>query len=164
VRSPFCIVITIEANAEGLKAASLQRFIRAAQRSAGLKGSVNVLIAPSAVLRQLNRRFRGKDKPTDVLSFPAVLDAPHRNGSAGDIAISMDIAAENAGRLGHSVEDEIRILLLHGMLHLAGYDHNADDGQMAAREQELRLKLKLPTSLIERTVERSAAARSRGRA
>lgn len=150
-------MITLEANAEGLNAASLQRFVRAAQRAAGLEGSVNVLIASSAALRQLNRQFRGKDKPTDVLSFPPALNGPHHNGNAGDIAISLDIAAENAARLGHSVEDEIKILLLHGMLHLAGYDHEADNGKMAAREHELREKLKLPIALIER----SATARRR---
>jgi probable rRNA maturation factor len=144
-------VITLEANAEGLKTASLQRFVRVAQCASGLEGSVNVLIASSAALRQLNRRFRGKDKPTDVLSFPAAVDAPHPNGNAGDIAISLDIAADNAARLGHSLEIEIRILLLHGMLHLAGYNHETDNGRMAAREQELRRKLKLPTGLIERS-------------
>ena len=63
----------------------------------------------------------------------------------------MEIAGENAARLGHSVADEVKILLLHGVLHLAGYDHEADDGEMAAREQQLRRKLKLPDALIERS-------------
>jgi probable rRNA maturation factor len=148
-------VFTIKANKEELNAPSLQRFLLRAQRAVGFRGAINVLIAPSSTLRDLNRRFRGKDKATDVLSFPASPDFPRRNGNAagngGDVAISIDIAAANAARLGHSVEDELRILLLHGVLHLAGYDHETDRGEMAAREQQLRRQLKLPGALIERT-------------
>ncbi len=117
-----------------------------ARKAAGVKGQVQVLITTSAELRDLNRRFRRKDKPTDVLSFPAVID-----GEAGDIAISADIASENAYRLGHSLEEELRILILHGILHLAGHDHENDRGEMEALESELRDHLKLPSSLIERT-------------
>jgi len=142
-------VITIEANADGLSRASLERFIRSAQRAAGVTGSVDVLIARNPALRALNRRFRGKDRSTDVLSFPAAEALP-RPTRAGDIAISLDIAAENAARLGHSVAEEVKVLLLHGVLHLAGYDHENDSGEMAARELQLRRKLKLPSSLTER--------------
>ena len=70
---------------------------------------------------------------------------------AGDIAISADIAAANAADIGHSTETELRILILHGLLHLAGYDHETDDGEMNARETKLRQQLGLPTGLIERT-------------
>ena len=98
-------------------------------------------------MRRLNSRFRGKSRPTDVLSFPAA----SANGFAGDIAISLDIAERNARLLGHSVADEIRILILHGILHLAGYDHESDQGEMAKKEILLRRRLALPTSLIERT-------------
>jgi probable rRNA maturation factor len=74
---------------------------------------------------------------------------------AGDIAISADIAAANAADLGHSTEIEMKVLILHGLLHLAGYDHKTDDGAMQAREGELRQQLRLPTGLIERANSRS---------
>lgn len=143
-------MITIEDHADGLTPAALKRFVLAAQRAAGLSGTVNVLIARSSTLQELNQRFRGKNKPTDVLSFPPNSEVPHGGKNAGDIAISLDIATRNAALLGHSVSDEIRILLLHGLLHLAGYDHESDNGQMAERERELRRKFKLPGGLIER--------------
>jgi probable rRNA maturation factor len=128
----------------------IKTFLRAAQRAVGIRGEVNVLITSDDKMRRLNRDFRGKDKATDVLSFPAA-----QNGKvAGDIAISRDIARENARALGHSLTTEVRILLLHGLLHLAGYDHESDNGEMASLEQKLRAKLKLPPTLIERTEHR----------
>lgn len=127
----------------------MRRFVALACRSAGVKSEVNVLVASSRELRSLNRRFRRKDTPTDVLSFPAPLRAG--NGFAGDIAISADIARENARSLGHRHSEEIKILVLHGVLHLAGYDHESDDGQMARKEMQLRRKLGLPVGLIERS-------------
>ncbi len=110
-------------------------------------------------MRELNRRFRKKDKPTDVISFPS--DVPK---VAGDIAISADIAAENAAQLGHSVDVELKILILHGLLHLAGYDHETDDGEMQAQEAKLRQRLNLPTGLIERASERSRVVKRRATA
>ena len=103
-------------------------------------------------MKSLNRRFRGKDKPTDVLAFPAEPDA--RKQFAGEIAISAEIAAQNARALGHSPPEEVKILVLHGVLHLRGYDHQCDNGQMARREEQLRAKLHLPLGLIERTAPR----------
>lgn len=143
-------VITIEANPDGLMPGALARFLSAAQGAVGLKGSVTVLIAGNERLRELNRRFRRKDKPTDVLSFPAAPQVQTQVQASGDIAISADIAAQNATMLGHSLCDEIKVLMLHGVLHLAGYDHETDVGEMAALEQRLRRKLKLPVSLTER--------------
>ena len=96
-------------------------------------------------MRSLNRRFRGKDKATDVLSFPA---PEFVNGFAGDIAISLDEATRNAKEHGHSLNEEVRILVLHGLLHLAGYDHESDGGEMAEREQRVRSRLALPAALI----------------
>lgn len=128
---------------------SLSRFVRKAQRAVGLLGEVNVRITNASEMRRLNRQFRKKDKSTDVISFPAF-----QNGKvhlAGDIAISADIARENAKSLGHSLEDELKILLLHGLLHLAGHDHESDNGEMGRLEQKLRVQLSLPTGLIERT-------------
>ena len=123
--------------------AELDRFVRKAQSLTGFSGEVNVLITGNARVRELNRRFRRKNKPTDVLSFPRV--------EGGDIAISLDIARENAKQFGHSSTDELKVLVLHGMLHLVGYDHERDNGRMAAREARLRAQLKLPNSLIERS-------------
>jgi probable rRNA maturation factor len=128
---------------------SLVRFLARAKRAVGLRGAVTVLITGSRELQTLNRRFRHKDAPTDVLSFPSDMVATRH--FAGDVAISADIAARNARRLGHSTADEVKILTLHGLLHLAGYDHESDHGRMARREQLLRKKLGLPVALIERS-------------
>jgi len=132
-----------------LTSLALDRFVARARRAAGLKGTVNILITTSAEMKSLNRRFRGKDKPTDVLSFPAGPDAEKQ--LAGEIAISAEIATKNARALGHSPAEEVKILVLHGVLHLRGYDHECDNGQMARREKQLRAKLHLPLGLIERT-------------
>jgi probable rRNA maturation factor len=139
-----------------LSSLALDRFVVRARRAAGLKGIVNVLITSSAEMKSLNRRFRGKDKPTDVLSFPA--DPAVQKQLAGEIAISAEIATKNARALGHSPADEVKILVLHGVLHLRGYDHECDNGQMARREKQLRAKLRLPVGLIERaTIERASS-------
>ncbi len=132
----------------GLSDTALAQFVARASRACKLKGTVNVLVTGSSELRSLNRRFRSKDQPTDVLSFPP--GEGFVNGLAGDIAISADIARQNARRLGHSAADEIKILALHGVLHLVGYDHEHDDGAMARREAGLRRSLGLPLGLIER--------------
>jgi probable rRNA maturation factor len=84
-----------------------------------------------------------------VLSFPAVLDARQRE--SGDIAISLEMARENARLLGHTAQHELKILILHGLLHLAGYDHESDHGEMARKEQTLRKLLSLPEGLIARS-------------
>jgi probable rRNA maturation factor len=133
----------------------LNRFARRAKRLAGVSGEVAVLITGNRRIRSLNRRFRKKNKPADVLSFP-------RDGG-GDIAISAEVAGENARRLGHTLEEEIKILILHGMLHLAGYDHETDGGEMAAREAALRAQLKLPLSLTERGPEMASKDPKLGR-
>src|SRR5205807_6150307 len=102
--------------------------------------------------RRLNRSYRGKNSPTDVLSFPAAeMDATGPQTVAGDLAISLDTAARQAAEHGLTLRDEVCILLLHGTLHLAGYDHETDSGEMAAREAELRHTLRLPTGLIARS-------------
>jgi len=131
-----------------LSARSLASFLARASRAAGLRGRAAVLITSNAEIRRLNARFRGKDSPTDVLSFPA---GPLASGLAGDIAVSLDMAERNARRLGHSLEEEIRILVLHGILHLAGYDHENDQGEMERKETALRRKLGLASGLVERS-------------
>jgi probable rRNA maturation factor len=130
------------ASIRSVSAAQLQRFARHAQTLARVKGEVDILVSSNQRLRDLNRRFRHKDKPTDVLSFP--------RPSGGDIAISAQIALNNAQRYGHNLATELKILVLHGMLHLAGYDHESDNGHMARAESRLRSQLKLPASLIDR--------------
>jgi probable rRNA maturation factor len=134
---------------------ALTLFTTEACRIAGLIGEVNVLVTDNGEMRRLNQRFRRKDKPTDVLSFPAIVcseKAPGKKaGRLGDIAISFDIALDNARRLGHSPIDELKVLILHGVLHLAGYDHDRDNGQMARVEDRLRRSLKLPANLIARS-------------
>jgi probable rRNA maturation factor len=115
------------------------------QRAIRLRGEVVIFITSSRQVQDMNRLYRGKDEPTDVLSFPS--QSPKL---IGDIAISAEIAAANAAELGHSTETELRILILHGLLHLAGYDHETDRGEMRAREAKLRQQFGLPTGLIDR--------------
>jgi len=141
-------LIIVQKRVADLTDLALARFLTRARRAAGLRGKVNVLLTSSAEMKSLNRRFRGKDKPTDVLSFPAEPKAQKQ--FAGEIAISAEIAVQNARRLGHSPAQEVKILVLHGILHLRGYDHECDNGQMARREKQLRAELHLPLGLIER--------------
>lgn len=131
---------------------ALQRFVARVQKQIGLPGQVTVLLTGNAEMRALNRRFRKQDKPTDVLSFPAADGVDGQR--PGDIAISTTIAREQARRLGHSVEQELKVLLLHGLLHLAGYDHEHDQGEMSQAERKFRAKLGLPDSLTERGMAR----------
>lgn len=146
-------MVILQKKVAGLRESTLHRFVLRAQRVAGLRGTVNVLVTGSAAVRSLNRQFRGKNKATDVLSFPftSTGSAPRNAKLAGEIAISADIAAQNAARLGHSPAQEIRVLTLHGILHLAGMDHERDNGEMARKEAMFRRMLKLPAALIERT-------------
>ena len=151
-------LIIIQEKVAGLSAMALARFVTRARRAAGVRGVVSVLITNNRELQGLNRRFRGKNKPTDVLSFPPLPGL--MKDFAGDVAISAEIAAQNARRLGHSVGEEISILVLHGLLHLAGYDHERDHGEMEGREAGLRRSLKLPVGLLERSG-RAAAGKTR---
>ena len=147
---------------------ALEQFARNARRTVGLPGEVQILITSNRRVRELNRRFRRKDKATDVLSFPASpvtgKDAKRVNPNrtyAGDIAISAEIAARQAEMRGHSLADEIRVLILHGMLHLAGYDHETDHGTMARKEAQLREQLGLREGLIQRSADKRRATRRR---
>ncbi len=145
---PFILgwrLVIVHSKVQGVSARALGQFAVRARRAAGVRGEVDVLVTSSAELRRLNRRFRGKNAATDVLSFPSA------NGTAGDIALSAEVGARNARRLGHSASDELKILILHGLLHLAGYDHETDAGEMARKEARLRRALGLPVALIERT-------------
>lgn len=132
----------------------LASFVAEVAAGLSLKGAVSVLLTGDAQIRELNRRFRKKDKATDVLSFPAVpelLSNGNAKGQlAGDLAISVETAIRQATEMGHSLEAELKILLLHGLLHLAGLDHERDAGEMRRKENRLRQRFDLPLTLIER--------------
>jgi probable rRNA maturation factor len=157
-------LVILQKKITGLSEGTLERFVFRARKALGLRAPVNVLVTSSSAVRALNRQFRGQNKATDVLSFPAPspgADSLNRRALAGEVAISADIALQNSIRLGHPVAQEIKILALHGILHLAGFDHERDNGEMARKEQTLRRALKLPAALIERvqaTNERGARA------
>ncbi len=127
---------------------TLNRFLTAAQTAVRLRGEVTVLLTTDLAIRRLNRQFRGKNKATDVLSFPA--EGLSAQGMAGDLAISVETALRQAAEQGHALTCELKVLILHGLLHLAGYDHESDTGRMARRERLLRDRLRLPLGLIER--------------
>lgn len=127
-----------------LAAAGLGRWLASAA-PARARGEVTIALLTDAAMRKLNARYRHADYATDVLSFPA--DA---RGVLGDIAIARGVAAKQARRLGHSERVELRVLALHGLLHLLGYDHETDRGEMARAEDRLRRKAGLPAGLIGR--------------
>ncbi|WP_457602581.1 rRNA maturation RNase YbeY [Nitratifractor sp.] len=110
---------------------------------------VEVILCEDAAICRLNREHRGIDRPTDVLSFP--LDQSFEQTPLGSIVLSVDRAREVAEREGHSMNEELALLLIHGMLHLLGYDHETDDGTMREREAEWIRRFDLPESLIVRT-------------
>jgi probable rRNA maturation factor len=145
-------LIILEKKVAGLSAKALERFTLRARRAVGLSGRVNILLTSNEAMRALNFRFREKNTTTDVLSFPsqAQFNGTDKRAFAGEIAISADIARENAAGLGHPAALEVKVLALHGILHLAGFDHERDNGQMARKEAGLRRKLGLPSSLTER--------------
>jgi probable rRNA maturation factor len=127
-----------------LRAPGLGRWLQLTAPSSA-RGKVTVAVVSDARVRALNARYRGKDVATDVLSFAA--DEP---GQLGDVVIAGGVARRQARRAGHSVQVELRVLALHGLLHLLGYDHEQDDGRMAKAEQRLRRKGGLREGLIER--------------
>lgn len=109
---------------------------------------VELLLIDAAYMHELNREHRGVDKTTDVLSFP-VEDFPH--APLGSIVINYELASTKALEFGHSCEEEITLLFIHGLLHLLGYDHEVDQGEMRAKEEALIRHYHLPESLIVRT-------------
>jgi len=115
----------------------VRRVLRAAARDLGVTGGLAVVLAGDRTLRSLNARYRGKDKPTDVLSFPG----PGGEAGLGDVVISLDTAERNARALGRTLPQEVDVLALHGFLHVLGYDHETDDGTMDRLERRLRRKL-----------------------
>jgi probable rRNA maturation factor len=117
--------------------ARLRRVLTRAARALRVSGEVALVLAGDGTIRRYNRVYRGKDRPTDVLSFPGA------GGEAGlgDILISVDTAARNARALGRSLAQELDVLALHGFLHVLGYDHETDGGAMDRLEGRLRRRL-----------------------
>jgi probable rRNA maturation factor len=132
--------------ARGISRSKLHYFARQLQEYLVGGASFCCLVTDDEELQALNKQFLEKDYPTDVLSFPS--HGPY--GSVGDIAISWDRAKDQAAEYGHTIDQEIRILILHGVLHLMGMDHEKDGGEMARVEMDWRKRLKLPTGIIER--------------
>ncbi|MEA3433912.1 MAG: rRNA maturation RNase YbeY [Campylobacterota bacterium] len=119
---------------------------------------IELIITDNEGIQELNQEYRDKNKPTDVLSFP--MDAPFTEQSIfgmplGSIVISADLVREKANALGHNIQDELSLLFIHGLLHLLGFDHETDDGEMRVREKEIIEAFDLPSSLIVRTTESS---------
>ena len=108
-------------------------------------GDVELVFVNDDEMRKINREHRGIDKATDVLSFPYEQVS---GGLMGSVVISTDTASRVAGELGHSIEYEIALLFLHGILHILGYDHEIDNGQMRQKEKEVIEHFSLPDSLI----------------
>jgi probable rRNA maturation factor len=137
---------------------SLEKFLARARKRLGLPaGSLAIAFVTDSEIAKWNRAYRGKNRPTDVLSFSADdkrrnhkskkkqydVSASHAVTYLGDIAIAPAVARRNARRFGRTLDQEMRILILHGILHLMGYDHQTDRGQMNRRERRLRRDLGL---------------------
>lgn len=149
-------------DARGLPAAApgLARWL-AGVAPASARGDVTVVLATDARVRKLNHEYRGKDYATDVLSFPSdddgvpgakIAKSAKQARHLGDIVIARGVAARQARDAGHALATELRILALHGLLHLLGYDHEQDEGEMARVEKRLRRRGGLREGLIERAV------------
>jgi probable rRNA maturation factor len=136
--------LTVHVVTSGTRAPGLARWLQAIAPSRA-RGDVTVAIVPDARVRALNRQYRGTNTSTDVLSFPA-----GEAGDLGDVVIAAGVAGRQARQAGHSLSVELRVLALHGLLHLLGYDHEHDDGRMARLERRLRRKGGLVEGLIER--------------
>jgi probable rRNA maturation factor len=128
----------------GVRAPGLARWLESIA-PARARGAVTIALVTDARVRALNRRYRGTDAPTDVLSFPAA-----EAGQLGDVVIAAGVARRQARAAGHAFGTELRVLALHGLLHLLGYDHERDEGRMARLERRLRRAGGLREGLIER--------------
>ncbi|HLK63733.1 MAG TPA: rRNA maturation RNase YbeY [Bryobacteraceae bacterium] len=150
--SPEGSTITFRCSSAGIRPRALLLFARKLEREVSKGRPFDCLVTGDGELRRLNREFRGKDEPTDVLSFPMSQDGPNGRSRPplGDLAISVARARSQAREFGHSTEQEIRVLMLHGVLHLMGMDHESDGGRMARAEKRWRSRLGLPNGLIER--------------
>jgi probable rRNA maturation factor len=135
--APLDVAILDRQRRRRLSPARLRRVVQGAAAVLRVKGEMTVVLAGDGLLRRLNRDYRGKDRPTDVLSFPG------SGGEAGlgDVVISVPTAERNARGLGRTLPQELDVLALHGLLHVLGYDHETDDGTMDRLEARLRKRL-----------------------
>jgi len=150
MNSPDGSTVTFRRVSTEARPRALSLFAKKLEREVSKGRAFDCLITGDAEIRRLNRDFRGKDEPTDVLSFPAFQEGKSQRGTLGDIAISIARARSQAREYGHSTEDEVRVLMLNGVLHLLGMDHESDGGRMARAEKRWRSRLALPAGLIER--------------
>jgi len=134
---PSLDVVLLNRQRRRVSPARLRRVLRGAASALRVRGEVSLVLAGDRLLRRLNREYRRKDRPTDVLSFPG------EGGEAGlgDIVISVETAERNARGLGRTLAQELDVLALHGFLHVLGHDHETDDGSMDRLERRLRKRL-----------------------
>ncbi len=144
---PGSCTVTFRRSAGSLDRPAVRAFASRLQREVTLGRPFDCAISGDRELQRLNREFLSHDYPTDVLSFPLGASS----GLLGDVAISADRARDQAAAHGHGLTEEISILLLHGVLHLLGMDHEGDGGKMRRAETAWRRKLGLPHGLIERS-------------
>lgn len=137
---PLRLVLLNRQRRRPVSAARLRAVLAGAARALGCRGELAVLVCADARIRSLNRRYRRKDQPTDVLSFPG----PGGEQGIGDVVISAETAERNARGAGRPPARELERLALHGLLHCLGYDHETDDGRMDRLEARLRRRLGLP--------------------
>jgi probable rRNA maturation factor len=134
---PLAVVLLNRQRRRRVDRSRLGRVLRGAARALRVTGEVALVLTGDAPVRRLNARYRKKDKPTDVLSFPG----PGGDAGLGDIVISVETAEKNARTLGRTLPQELDVLALHGFLHVLGYDHETDDGTMDRLERRLRRRL-----------------------
>ena len=158
-RLPVLHVAVVDERGRPLPARGLAAWLRRVA-PVRARGTVSIALVSDRRLRALNRTYRRKDSSTDVLSFPTNLESPIPNPQSlipnpylGDIVIARGVARRQAADAGHSEAVELRVLALHGLLHLLGYDHERDNGRMRRIEQRLRRKGGLREGLIERAAE-----------
>jgi len=152
IDSPGLVPSVCTRDGRPTRAPGLARWL-ASTAPARARGTVTVVLVSDRTIRRLNREWREVDAATDVLSFPPDTSTPRIRGRSphlGDIVIATGVAAGQAREAGHAYATELKVLALHGLLHLLGYDHEADGGEMARAEGRLRRKGGLPRGLIER--------------
>ncbi len=136
-RGLLTVVIVDRQRKHAVRKQAITRVLQGAAEALEVKGEIALVFAGDALLRRLNRDYRFKDKPTDVLSFPG----SDKDMGLGDVIISVETARDNAARQNRSLDRELEVLALHGFLHVLGYDHETDQGEMDALEKQLRARL-----------------------
>jgi probable rRNA maturation factor len=136
-RAEFSVLIVNRQRQHTVRSEDIKRLLERAAAALKVRGEIAVVFAGDALLRRLNRDYRFKDKTTDVLSFPG----QDRDMGLGDVIISVETARANSRSHSRTLDRELEILALHGLLHVLGYDHETDQGEMEALEKQLRSRL-----------------------